>query len=96
MKPETKSLLDRYQKLNRQDFHSETRIDFMRVCDVEELIEELTKWNKVEDGLPDERKVLLLKIDSELVIGFYEATYFRSYPDYFPLLHTPTEWKYIN
>jgi hypothetical protein len=71
--------------------------------DFDRVVEELTGWTKVEDGLPKHKQECLFKLDSEdICIGF--VTYFEHGDSEITLygkpipsgIHTFRNWKIFN
>jgi len=78
--------------------------DAVSKSDFDRVVEELTKWNKVEDCLPDTGKQLIVKFrDNSIDAAWYLSHkyrdcmfYARCEPDIDFILEDIFEWKYIN
>jgi hypothetical protein len=104
MTEEIKKLIESVPVLNlgmyRIDSEHKSHFKAVRKSDFDRVVEELTKWNKVEDKLPDEHMPVLCKSKTIVggtyiyFVGYYEpiAGYFY---DAYRLYRLVTEWKPI-
>jgi len=94
MTEEVKKLLDKLP-VSRVGFGDEMR-ELVYKLDVVILIEELSKWNKVEDSLPKkETHVLIKHVDENIHLCIYDGEEFLDPDDYIAWSNI-VEWKYIN
>ena len=70
--------------------------DWVLKSDFDRVVEDLTKWNKVEDKLPKEGETVLVRgYSRKIYICKYNKSEFIDDSDYLPLVNI-IEWKYIN
>jgi hypothetical protein len=70
--------------------------EYVRKSDFDHIVEELTKWNKVEDILPESGKKILVKNRiGHIGFAIREEHKFVDPEDGFLLVNI-IEWKYIN
>jgi len=106
MNEEVKKLIEScfiFQNKSKTDFLAKNE-DMIRKSDFDRVVEELTKWTKVEDGLPETDRIftpVFVKISGKYLqcpLG-YGVALFNSRTKRFTIKERHvivTEWKYIN
>lgn len=102
MTDETKKLIDELETFStvingRKEYFS----GWVRKSDLIRVVEELTKWNKVEDGKPEfisTNSHMSKQVLCKMKEGYFKVCQFSYILGFYPLYANEdvTEWKYIN